>query len=257
MNSSSLSFETLKLDVDILESIIAPNARSRIEIGQSFIELFVGIDSKSRIEGLSIKHLGFDECIPYFSLIKKLVLSITAQEAYKLTWISCLEVIEEKDMDHPIFPLPLVLFRKAIDKYLGNPASFCQLKQIHPQNILCHCFGITSQDIEKKLKENNKNYDFINLQADLLISSGCGGCQENALNAFKTELVKSEAGIKLVAGHGLGYWCLWLHKQIKEQDLSLKVCEIKENKILLQGEKEDLCKIERIPEDLFCFFRFL
>ena len=238
-----MKLSDLELNTDIFTSIIGPNVQAEFRDDKRFVKLMLSVSSSGTIEGICLRQEGFNSFVPYFTLIRLVLLKQDVSEVFKLNWKDLLDKIDDLE-SYPVFALPLYLMRDAVSKYLGKPPGFCSLKNIEPKDIVCHCFGVAYKDIESKTKEGGVNYEFKNLQEDLLISSGCGSCLYRSNNHFKKIQSQFYTSFKIINGHGTIYWARKIINDLSAKNIESEMTknEAGEVKVITSEKGHELLK---------------
>jgi len=137
------------------------------------LKLTFKLDENGRIKEAQFKTFGCASAIATSSVLTEMIKGKTLEEAAKVT---------NKDIADYLGGLPeqkmhcSVMGREALEAAIENYRSGGKKKHELEGKVVCNCFGVTENEIEKVIKENNlttveevTNY--------CKAGGGCGGCQ--------------------------------------------------------------------------------
>jgi len=137
------------------------------------LKLTFKLDENGRIKDAQFKTFGCASAIATSSVLTELIKGKTLEEAAKVT---------NKDIADYLGGLPeqkmhcSVMGREALEAAIENYRSGGKKKHELEGRVVCNCFGVTENEIERVIKENNlttveevTNY--------CKAGGGCGGCQ--------------------------------------------------------------------------------
>jgi len=153
------------------------------------LKLTFKLDENGRIKDAQFKTFGCASAIATSSVLTELIKGKTLEEAAKVT---------NKDIADYLGGLPeqkmhcSVMGREALEAAIENYRSGGKKKHELEGRVVCNCFGVTENEIERVIRENNlttveevTNY--------CKAGGGCGGCQgeiEKIIERIQGEKVK-------------------------------------------------------------------
>lgn len=136
------------------------------------LRLYLKLDKNGKIADAKFQTFGCASAIASSSALTEIIKGMSLEEAEKIT---------NQDIAQFLGGLPKekmhcsVMGKEALEKAIANYRGEAEKKQ--EGNIVCECFGITDQEIEKAVKENN-----LKLVEDVTdyikAGGGCGQCHE-------------------------------------------------------------------------------
>jgi NifU-like protein len=135
------------------------------------LRLTFKVDQNKRIQEAKFKSFGCASAIAAASALTEMLKGCTIEEAEKITnqdIAAFLGGLPPQKMHCSV--LGEQVLERAIAYYRGKPAD-------KREEIICECFGVTDQEIQKAVKENNLNAveEVTNYTK---AGGGCGSCQE-------------------------------------------------------------------------------
>ncbi|MGB2808924.1 MAG: Fe-S cluster assembly protein NifU [Sedimentisphaerales bacterium] len=159
------------------------------------LKLTFKLDENGRIRDALFKTFGCASAIATSSVLTEMIKGKTLDEAAKVT---------NKDIADYLGGLPeqkmhcSVMGREALEAAIENYRSGGKKKHELEGRVVCNCFGVTENEIERVIQENNlttveevTNY--------CKAGGGCGGCQgeiEKIIEKFQGEKVKDKTAAK-------------------------------------------------------------
>ncbi len=136
------------------------------------LRLTFKLDENSRISEAKFKTFGCASAIAAASVLTEMLKGLTIEEAEKIT---------NQDIADSLGGLPPEkmhcsvlgeqVLEKAIAYYRGNP------DEAKAEEVICECFGVTKQEIEKAIKENSLT-SLIEVTNYTKAGGGCGNCHQ-------------------------------------------------------------------------------
>ncbi len=136
------------------------------------LRLTFKLDKNSRISEAKFKSFGCASAIAAASVLTEMLKGLTIEEAEKITnqdIAASLGGLPPQKMHCSV--LGEQVLEKAIAYYRGNPA------EAKAEDVICECFGVTKQEIEKAIKENNLT-SLIEVTNYTKAGGGCGNCHQ-------------------------------------------------------------------------------
>jgi len=136
------------------------------------LRLTFRLDENKRIKEAKFKSFGCASAIAAASVLTEMLKGLTIEEAEKITnqdIAASLGGLPQQKMHCSV--LGEQVLGKAIAYYRGKPAGTKEGKTI------CECFGVTDQEIEKAVKENNLT-SVEEVTNYTKAGGGCGNCHE-------------------------------------------------------------------------------
>ena len=159
------------------------------------LKLTFKLDENGRIKEAQFKTFGCASAIATSSVLTEMIKGKTLEEAAKVT---------NKDIADYLGGLPeqkmhcSVMGREALEAAIENYRSGGKKKHELQGRVVCNCFGVTENEIERVIQENNlttveevTNY--------CKAGGGCGGCQgeiEKIIEKIQGEKVKEKTTAK-------------------------------------------------------------
>jgi len=159
------------------------------------LKLTFKLDENGRIKDAQFKTFGCASAIATSSVLTEMIKGKTLEEAAKVT---------NKDIADYLGGLPeqkmhcSVMGREALEAAIENYRSGGKKKHELQGRVVCNCFGVTENEIERVIQENNlttveevTNY--------CKAGGGCGGCQgeiEKIIEKIQGEKIKDTAAAK-------------------------------------------------------------
>ena len=163
------------------------------------LKLTFKLDENGKIKDAQFKTFGCASAIATSSVLTEMIKGKTLDEAAKVT---------NKDIADYLGGLPeqkmhcSVMGREALEAAIENYRSGGKKKHELEGRVVCNCFGVTENEIERVIRENNlttveevTNY--------CKAGGGCGGCQgeiEKTIEKIQGEKVKDTTAPKLRRG---------------------------------------------------------
>lgn len=136
------------------------------------LRLTFKLDENSRISEAKFKSFGCASAIAAASVLTEMLQGLTIEEAEKIT---------NQDIADSLGGLPPQkmhcsvlgeqVLEKAIAYYRGNPA------EAKAKEVICECFSVTKQEIEKAIKENSLT-SLAEVTNYTKAGGGCGNCHQ-------------------------------------------------------------------------------
>jgi len=155
------------------------------------LKLTFKLDENEKIKEAKFKTFGCASAIATSSVLTEMIKGLTLDEAVKVT---------NKDIADRLGGLPeqkmhcSVMGREALEAAVDNYRTGGKKKHEIEGEVVCTCFGVTEQEIDRVIRENNlttveevTNY--------CKAGGGCGGCQgaiEKMIETIQGEKVKAE-----------------------------------------------------------------
>ena len=137
------------------------------------LKLTFKLDADGRIADAKFKTFGCASAIATSSVLTEIIKGMTLEEAAKVT---------NKDIADYLGGLPeqkmhcSVMGREALEAAIENYRSGGTVKHELQGKVVCTCFGVTEQEIERVIRENNlKTVDQVTNYCKA--GGGCGGCK--------------------------------------------------------------------------------
>ena len=159
------------------------------------LKLMFKLDENGRIKEAQFKTFGCASAIATSSVLTEMIKGKTLEEAAKVT---------NKDIADYLGGLPeqkmhcSVMGREALEAAIENYRSGGKKKHELEGRVVCNCFGVTENEIERVIQENNlttveevTNY--------CKAGGGCGGCQgdiEKIIEKIQGDKIKDTAAAK-------------------------------------------------------------
>ncbi len=159
------------------------------------LKLTFKLDESGRIKDAQFKTFGCASAIATSSVLTEMIKGKTLEEAAKVT---------NKDIADYLGGLPeqkmhcSVMGREALEAAIENYRSGGKKKHELEGRVVCNCFGVTENEIERVIQENNlttveevTNY--------CKAGGGCGGCQgeiEKIIEKIQGEKIKESPAAK-------------------------------------------------------------
>jgi NifU-like protein len=159
------------------------------------LKLTFKLDEKGRIKDAQFKTFGCASAIATSSVLTEMIKGKTLDEAAKVT---------NRDIADYLGGLPeqkmhcSVMGREALEAAIENYKSGGKKKHELEGRVVCNCFGVTENEIERVIRENNlttveevTNY--------CKAGGGCGGCQgeiEKIIEKVQGDKIKDVAAAK-------------------------------------------------------------
>ncbi len=166
------------------------------------LKLTFKLDENGRIKDAQFKTFGCASAIATSSVLTEMIKGKTIDEAAKVT---------NKDIADYLGGLPeqkmhcSVMGREALEAAIENYRSGGKKKHELEGRVVCNCFGVTENEIERVIQENNlttveevTNY--------CKASGGCGGCQgeiEKIIEKIQGDKIKDTTAAKPRRGQKL------------------------------------------------------
>jgi NifU-like protein len=159
------------------------------------LKLTFKLDESGKIKDAKFKTFGCASAIATSSVLTEMIKGKTLDEAAKVT---------NKDIADYLGGLPVqkmhcsVMGREALEAAIENYKSGGKKKHELQGRVVCNCFGVTENEIERVIRENNlttveevTNY--------CKAGGGCGGCRgeiEKIIEKIQCEKIKVTAAVK-------------------------------------------------------------
>ena len=153
------------------------------------LKLMFKLDEKGRMADVKFKTFGCASAIATSSVLTELIKGMTVDEAAKVT---------NKDIADYLGGLPeqkmhcSVMGREALEAAIENYRSGGTKKHILAGKVVCNCFGVTEDEIEKVILENNLT-TLEEVTNYCKAGGGCGGCKgeiEKIIKKVRPEITK-------------------------------------------------------------------
>ncbi len=137
------------------------------------LKLTFKLDSDGRIADARFKTFGCASAIATSSVLTEIIKGMTIEEAAKVT---------NKDIAEYLGGLPeqkmhcSVMGREALEAAIENYRTGGKKKHELEGKVVCTCFGVTENEIERVIRENNL-MDVERVTNYCKAGGGCGGCQ--------------------------------------------------------------------------------
>ena len=159
------------------------------------LKLTFKLDENGRIKEAQFKTFGCASAIATSSVLTEMIKGKTLEEAAKVT---------NKDIADYLGGLPeqkmhcSVMGREALEAAIENYRSGGKKKHELEGRVVCNCFGVTENEIERVIQENNLTTveDVTNY---CKAGGGCGGCQgdiEKIIEKIQGDKIKDTAAAK-------------------------------------------------------------
>ena len=159
------------------------------------LKLMFKLDENGRIKEAQFKTFGCASAIATSSVLTEMIKGKTLEEAAKVT---------NKDIADYLGGLPeqkmhcSVMGREALEAAIENYRSGGKKKHELEGRVVCNCFGVTENEIERVIQENNLTTveDVTNY---CKAGGGCGGCQgdiEKIIEKIQGDKIKDTAAAK-------------------------------------------------------------
>ncbi len=148
------------------------------------LKLTFKLDENKKIKEAKFKTFGCASAIASSSALTEIIKGMTLEEALKVTnqdIAKYLGGLPEEKMHCSVMGKQAL--EKAIENYRGVPAAETGAK------IICECFGVTDNEIEQAIRENNLN-SVEEVTNYTKAGGGCGGCHDEIQKII--DRVKSE-----------------------------------------------------------------
>lgn len=155
------------------------------------LKLMFKLDANGRIADVKFQTFGCASAIASSSALTEIIKGMTLDEAAKVTnqdIADYLGGLPEKKMHCS------VMGREALEAAIENHRTGGKVKSILEGNVLCHCFGVTEEEVERVVRDNHlttveqvTNY--------CKAGGGCGSCKpdiEAVIERVRVELEKRQ-----------------------------------------------------------------
>jgi NifU-like protein len=159
------------------------------------LKLTFKLDENGRIKDAQFKTFGCASAIATSSVLTEMIKGKTLEEAAKVT---------NKDIADYLGGLPeqkmhcSVMGREALEAAIENYKSGGKKKHELEGRVVCNCFGVTENEIERVIQENNLT-TIEEVTNYCKAGGGCGGCQgeiEKIIEKIPGEKIKDTAAAK-------------------------------------------------------------
>ncbi len=159
------------------------------------LKLTFKLDESGRIKDAQFKTFGCASAIATSSVLTEMIKGKTLEEAAKVT---------NKDIADYLGGLPeqkmhcSVMGREALEAAIENYRSGGEKKHELEGRVVCNCFGVTENEIERVIQENNLN-TVEEVTNYCKAGGGCGGCQgeiEKIIEKIQGEKIKESPAAK-------------------------------------------------------------
>ncbi|MCX5634485.1 MAG: Fe-S cluster assembly protein NifU [Planctomycetota bacterium] len=137
------------------------------------LKLTFKLDQNGRIKEARFKTFGCASAIASSSVLTEIIKGMTIEEAAKVT---------NKDIADYLGGLPeqkmhcSVMGREALEAAIENYRTGSKVKHELKGKVVCNCFGVTEEEIERVIKENNLT-SVEEVTNYCKAGGGCGGCK--------------------------------------------------------------------------------
>lgn len=128
-----------------------------------FIKLYLDLDKQDNLTAFNFLQKGFDSLEEKFFLLRKQILGKKIDE-----------VMELSISDHSFINIPAIIFLDLIEEYKGGK-TFEDLNR--EDELICRCFGISSSQIKKILKQN-PDATTLEITDQTNAGGGCTSCTD-------------------------------------------------------------------------------
>ena len=165
------------------------------------LKLMFKLDANGRIADVKFQTFGCASAIASSSALTEIVKGMTLDEAAKVT---------NQDIAEYLGGLPeqkmhcSVMGREALEAAIENHRTGGKVKRILEGKVICHCFGVTEEEIERVVRDNRlttveqvTNY--------CKAGGGCGNCKDDIeaiIARVRVELEKKQAAAAAAATGG-------------------------------------------------------
>lgn len=166
------------------------------------LKLTFKLDKDGRITDAKFKTFGCASAIATSSVLTELIKGKTLDEAMKVTNKEIADVLgglPEQKMHCSVMGQEAL--EAAVENYRGGQTGKRELKG----HVVCTCFGVTEEEIERVIKENNL-MDVEQVTNYCKAGGGCGGCRgeiEKIIHRVQGDKIKSQAPIQRQKGKKL------------------------------------------------------
>jgi len=166
------------------------------------LKLTFKLDKDGRIVDAKFKTFGCASAIATSSVLTELIKGKTLDEAMKVTNKEIADVLgglPEQKMHCSVMGQEAL--EAAVENYRGGETEKRELKG----HVVCTCFGVTEEEIERVIKENNL-LDVEQVTNYCKAGGGCGGCRgeiEKIIHRVQGDKIKSQAPIQPQKGKKL------------------------------------------------------
>ena len=163
------------------------------------LKLMFKLDANGRIADVKFQTFGCASAIASSSALTEIVKGMTLDEAAKVT---------NQDIANYLGGLPeqkmhcSVMGREALEAAIENHRTGGKVKRILEGKVVCHCFGVTEEEIERVVRDNRlttveqvTNY--------CKAGGGCGNCKDDIgaiIARVRVELEKKQAAAAAATG---------------------------------------------------------
>jgi len=156
------------------------------------LKLTFKLDQTGRIKEARFKTFGCASAIASSSVLTEIIKGMTIEEAAKVT---------NKDIADYLGGLPeqkmhcSVMGREALEAAIDNYRTGGKVKHELKGKVVCNCFGVTEEEIERVIKENNLT-SVEEVTNYCKAGGGCGGCKgeiEKIIQRIQGSKVKAAA----------------------------------------------------------------
>jgi NifU-like protein len=156
------------------------------------LKLTFKLDQNGRIKEAKFKTFGCASAIASSSVLTEIIKGMTIEDAAKVT---------NKDIADYLGGLPeqkmhcSVMGREALEAAIENYRTGGKVKHELKGKVVCNCFGVTEDEIERVIKENNLT-SVEEVTNYCKAGGGCGGCKgeiEKIIQRIQGSMVKAAA----------------------------------------------------------------
>lgn len=161
------------------------NMEGEVKTKSSRIKIFLDINSKDQIKDFHYLLEGEKGWLPFLSALSVIVKGKNIEEAYFFSSDTYTQFFQQdheyldfvSEFEIPFFNLPLFLLKKTIKDYRGDiDATEAMAKNCKEENLICRCFGVYKEEIEKLIKTNS-HFEIKDIVEKTYASAGCGNCE--------------------------------------------------------------------------------
>jgi len=174
MQTSNSSYNQFKEKPYHRESPLFSNQKIEINTGKEKVKLFLDITKRDVINEMYFELEGSEFWSPFFSFLcfycegKKVEEVLNLDNSFLSEWC-------DREVSLPLMSLPLLMLKKVIYRYKGEPPSYAEIAGEAQETLYCRCFGVyESQLVDILLDHPDKDIKYFSDQTKA--GTGCASC---------------------------------------------------------------------------------
>lgn len=167
------------------------SSKSSLLVGEVNYEVYLDINTQSRLEGLYFICPKESTWFPYFNSLALELERVMLRDIPKV--VELWKSVNSHSLKTSLFNLPVSLLDNALATYNGSTLGHCDVSLNLSSNLVCRCFGVYSNQIEDFVRDNEKA-DLVAIASEFKASVGCGSCSSSVIeiiNKAKSKKVLS------------------------------------------------------------------